>query len=342
MISKAKLLISKKKLQENYKNLQQISDVVCYSVKTNPYITEYLEKETSSLFLVHHIAELEYIKDTKRIWFMLHGPDKEELSIIFKKQINNFIIDNLLDLSFLLKEIEEKNIKINLLLRMRLKEYTVNTGRYFVYGMFPKQINETIKLLKNNNNIQQIGVHFHRKTQNIGEWSLIRELKDSLTEETIKDIDILDVGGGIPVVYKNINQITIDNIYNKIKEIKEFLNKKKIKLMIEPGRAISATAGKLITNIKTIVDDNIFVDASVFNYLDLIENVVKFKIEGEKEQGKAYVIKGLTPASEDIFRYRVYLEKPKINDKIIFLNAGAYIFKTDLFGLGKIPIEMVD
>jgi len=112
--------------------------------------------------------------------------------------------------------------------------------------------------------------------------------------------------------------------------------------MIEPGRAICGSAGKLETNIKTIVNNNIFVDASVFNYLDLIENVVKFNVEGEKEKGNAYVIKGLTPASEDIFRYRVYLDNPKINDKIVFLNAGAYLFETDLFGLGKIPIVYED
>jgi ornithine decarboxylase len=342
MISKSKLIISKKKIQENYSKLQQISDVVCYSVKTNPYITEYLEKETDSLFLTHHIKEIEYIKDTKRIWFMLHGPDTEEMSIIFNKNINNIIVDNLSDLDFLLKEIEKKNYDINLLLRMRLKEYTVQTGRFFVYGMYPQQINETIQKLKNNKNITQIGIHFHRKTQNIGEWSLIKELNDLLTEETWKNIDLLNIGGGIPVVYKNISQITIDNIYKKIKELKKFVNANNIKLMIEPGRSISATAGKLITNIKTIVENNIFVDASVFNYLDLIENVVKFKIEGEKETGKPYVIKGLTPASEDIFRYRVYLEKPKVNEKIVFLNAGAYIFKTDLFGLGGIHIEFIE
>jgi ornithine decarboxylase len=342
MISKSKLLISKKKIIENYKLLENITDVLCYSVKTNPYITEYLEKNTNSLFLVHHIKEINYIKDTTKIWYMLHGPDEQELNIVFSKNINCFIVDNLSDLQFILKEINSKNIQINLLLRMRLKEYTVTTGKYFVYGLYPEEINKQIKQLKTNKNIQQIGIHFHRKTQNIGEWSLVRELESSLTEETWKTIDILDIGGGIPVVYKNISQITIDNIFTKIKELKKIANTKKIKLMIEPGRAICASAAKLVTNIKTIDNNNIFIDASVFNYLDLIENIVKFKIENELKKGKAYVIKGLTPASEDIFRYRVYLDDPKVGQQIVFLNAGAYLFKTDLFGLGGIPIEFVE
>ncbi|MDD4050254.1 MAG: decarboxylase, partial [Candidatus ainarchaeum sp.] len=60
---------------------------------------------------------------------------------------------------------------------------------------------------------------------------------------------------------------------------------------------------------------------------------------------KPYTIKGLTPASEDIFRYRVYFKEgyvPKIGDKVIFLNAGAYIYYTDLFNLERPKIEIID
>ncbi len=341
MISKAKLVISKKKLINNYKKLEDVSDIVCYSIKTNPYVTEYIEKNTNCCFLAHHINEIKYIKDTNKIWFMLHGPDKQELSLVLEKT-NNFIVDNVVDLDLLIDFVKEKNKSINLLLRMKIKEYTINTGRYFVFGMSSDQVNKHIKDLSKNKHINKIGVHFHRKTQNVGEWSLVREIKDALSEETLNNIDILDIGGGIPVVYKNLSQITIENVYNQIKKLKEDINKKNIKLMIEPGRAICASAGKLVTNIKTIVDNNIFVDASVFNYLDLIENIVKFVVEDEKEKGTAYVIKGLTPASEDIFRYRVYLDNPKVGDKVVFLNAGAYVFKTDLFGLGLMPIDFVD
>ena len=57
-----------------------------------------------------------------------------------------------------------------------------------------------------------------------------------------------------------------------------------------------------------------------------------------QEKGQAYTIKGMTPDSMDILRYRVFLKKPKIGDKIVFLNAGAYTFSTDFCGLKKLAI----
>jgi len=340
MFSKAKFVFSRKAIIENFYKLQELTDIVAYSVKSNPHITTVLEEKTKSNFLIHHINELNYIKDTKRIWFMLHSPEKEELDVLFKKGVDNYIVDNINDLNFLEKYIKAENKQINLLLRMRLKEYTVQTGRYFVYGFFSKDINELIPELKKNKNIKELGIHTHRKTQNLSEWNLVEELEESLSKETWQSINYLDIGGGIPIDYKNVKAETIKDIYKKIKELKVHINRKNIKLMIEPGRAIAGPSGKLVTTIKNIVDGNIFIDASVFNCaMDLIVANVKLLVEGELEENdkhaKAYVIKGLTPASEDMFRYRVYLKEPKIGDKIVFLNAGAYIYYTDLFNLEK-------
>lgn len=340
MFSKAKFVFSRKAITDNYSKLQELTDIVAYSVKSNPYITETLEERTNSLFLIHHINELNYIKHPNRIWFMLHSPEKEELDIIFKKGIDKFIVDNINDLNFLEKYIKTENKQITLLLRMRLKEYTVQTGRYFVYGFFSKDINELIPELKQNKNIKELGIHVHRKTQNLSEWNHVEELEESLSPDTWKSINYIDIGGGIPIDYKNVKAETLKDIYKKIKELKNHLNKRNIKLIIEPGRAIAGPSGKLIATIKNIVGDNIFIDASVFNSaMDLIVANVKLLVEGELEEtdkgAKAYVIKGLTPASEDIFRYRVYLKAPKIGDKIVFLNAGAYIYYTDLFNLER-------
>lgn len=340
MFSKAKFVFSKKAITDNYSKLQELTDIVAYSVKSNPYLTETLEEKTNSLFLIHHINELNYIKNINKIIFMLHSPEKEELDILFKKGIDKYIVDNINDLNFLEKYIKTQNKQITLLLRMRLKEYTVQTGRYFVYGFFSKDINELIPELKTNNNIKELGIHVHRKTQNLSEWNLVEELEESLSKETWQNLNYLDIGGGIPIDYKNVKAETLKDIYKKIKELKSHINRKNIKLIIEPGRAIAGPSGKLIATIKNIVGDNIFIDASVFNSaMDLIVANVKLLVDGELEEtdkgAKAYVIKGLTPASEDIFRYRVYLKNPKVGDQIVFLNAGAYIYYTDLFNLER-------
>jgi len=53
------------------------------------------------------------------------------------------------------------------------------------------------------------------------------------------------------------------------------------------------------------------------------------------------LIKGKTPCSLDIFRYKVNLPEVKVGDKIIFLNAGAYNFSTNFCRLNELKTEIV-
>ena len=69
---------------------------------------------------------------------------------------------------------------------------------------------------------------------------------------------------------------------------------------------------------------------------------IRLLVEGELENGTAYTIKGCTPDSTDVFRYRVYLDMPKIGDKIVFRNAGAYTYTTDFCNLEKLETVVVD
>ena len=71
-----------------------------------------------------------------------------------------------------------------------------------------------------------------------------------MSPETWQSISYLDIGGGIPIDYKNVKAETIKDIYRKIKELKAHANSKNIKLIIEPGRAIAGPSGKLVTTIK--------------------------------------------------------------------------------------------
>ena len=108
-------------------------------------------------------------------------------------------------------------------------------------------------------------------------------------------------------------------------------------MVIEPGRYIAAPAGELHTEILSIHEDTIIVDASVYNGdLDALIVPVKLKVKGEieyeeaaKHSAEKYIIKGVTPCSLDIFRYRVFLGGKKTGDTLVFQNAGAYNFASD-------------
>ena len=65
MLTNAKFILSRSKVIEQYNKIKQISDIVSYSVKTNPVVAEILEKNTDSFFTIHFISSLEHVKDKK-------------------------------------------------------------------------------------------------------------------------------------------------------------------------------------------------------------------------------------------------------------------------------------
>jgi len=345
-----KFILSKKKVLEQYNKIKEISDVVSYSSKTNPIISEILEENTESMFSVHLINELKNIKDFSRVLFLAQGWNKKIIEELVQKGIRWFVVDNEKDLKEILGFLEKNEIKINLLLRARVRENTIRTERYFVFGMNSDIINEKIKEIRTskiNNRLESLGIHFHRKSQNIAEWDLKREFENILQKENLDKIDIVNIGGGIPAKYVNTNLDVISGILKKISEFRIWLNNKGIRMMAEPGRFIAAPSAKLITKILGIYDNNVVVNVSVYNSdMDALIVPTKLLVEGEfpkKDFGiKSYIIKGVTPCSMDLFRYRVYLRELKIGDRIVFLNAGAYNFSTDFCNLKKIETEIIE
>ncbi|MFH1181699.1 MAG: decarboxylase [Candidatus Woesearchaeota archaeon] len=336
-----RFLLSKKKLAEQYKIASSLADMVSYSAKTNYEVASLLEQTTGCFFSLHSMESLESVKDKKRIWFLAQAWDEKEIASLFKAGVENFIVDNEADLNALLSYLKTSRQKANLLLRLRLKEHTIHTGKYFVFGMYSEQINSLIPQLRKNPSIGKLGIHFHRKTQNISEWALKQELQDSIS--VWQNIDYVSIGGGIPVRYKNFTAEVLPSIFSKIKELRQWLNSMGIKMIIEPGRFLAASPVKLETTIKSIYDENIIVDASVYNSaMDTFVASIRLEVEGELSSGKAYTIKGQTPCSMDIFRYRVFLSNPKVGDKVVFLNAGAYNFSSDFCCLKKIPTVVID
>ncbi len=336
----AKFVLSKSKMLAQYETVKKHCDEVSYSAKTNYEVAELIEELTDCTFNLHFAAEVDRIKDKSRIWFFPQGWNEKEVQKLIEKGVKNFVLDNENDLKVLLQNL---NTPVKLLLRIKLKERSIHTGKYFVYGMKAQKVNELVNTLKDNKYIDQLGVHFHRKSQNISEWNLLYELEQILTPNTLKAIDILDIGGGLPIAYKNFEAKVHDRIFNEFMKLRDWVKKNDVKLIIEPGRFIAGPAISLHTTVKNVYDDTIVVDASVYNAaIDTFVVHHKLLVKGEQENGNAYTIKGFTPCSADIFRYRVYLGTVAPGDIIVFENAGAYNFTTDFCSLPKLPTEVVE
>jgi len=344
-----KFVLSKSKLLSQYAQVEKLADEISYSSKTNQLVTPILEKETNCMFSVHMPNELKHVQDKTRVWYLTQAWTKEHLNDLITQGVNSFVIDNEADLKILTSYLLEHDVKINLLLRMRLREMSIRTERYFVFGIPVEKSNELLMQILNDpklkDKINQSGFHIHRKTQNMSEWRLAYEFEHMIDEDVWSLINTINIGGGIPSAYANTNKNVIENVFKTISELKSHLNEKNIKLIIEPGRAIAAPAGKLYTKVKGIHENTIIIDASVYNSdMDALIVPVKLLIEEEveKAEGEPYIVKGITPCSLDLFRYRVYLKDPKIGDTITFINAGAYNFSTDFCDLEVIETEIVE
>ena len=338
-----KFLLSKQILKQQVETLTNLGLKISYSYKTNREVGNLLQEiSPETNFSIHAKEEIEMIKDKSKISFFTQAESTEELKQIIQEGITTFVVDNEIDLNNLLKT----NAKINLSLRMKFQEHRIGTGKYFVYGMPSKKINEIISQIKDNPNINNLGIHIHRKSQNTSEWEIQEELEDSLTKESLTRINTVNLGGGLPTKYRSYTSKVMPYIFQKLTNAKNFLDKHNIQTIIEPGRFLAAPCIKLETEIVQIYDDKIIINTTIYNCaLDNTLTNTKMLIRqelNENQEGKHYLIKGNSPTRDDIFRYKVKLQNPKVGDKITFLNAGAYNYTTDFFGYKKLETKITD
>lgn len=345
-MTQAKFILSKSKLLEQVKLLKDLGLKISYSYKTNKEIGNILQEISNTDFSIHAKEELEMIKNKSKIWFFTQAESENELKELLKKGIKNFVIDNKVDLKRILNIIQDTQTKINLSLRMKFQEHRIGSGKYFVYGMYSRDINDIIQKIRNNEFINKLGVHIHRKSQNTTEWEIKNEIENSLTKENLEKIDFLNFGGGLPTKYRSYTSKVLPYIFEQIKNAMEFLKEYNIESYIEPGRFLASPAIELQTEIIQIYDKNIILNTTIYNCaLDTILTGTKMLVKeelNENEEGDYYLLKGNSPTRDDIFRYKVKLKNPKVGDKIIFLNAGAYNYTTDFFGYKKLKTEIID
>lgn len=345
-MTQAKFILSKSKLLEQVKLLEDLGLKISYSYKTNKEIGNILQEISNTDFSIHAKEELEMIKNKSKIWFFTQAESENELKELLKKGIKNFVIDNKVDLKRILNIIQDTQTKVNLSLRMKFQEHRIGSGKYFVYGMYSKDINDIIQKIRDNEFINKLGVHIHRKSQNTTEWEIKNEIENSLTKENLEKIDFLNFGGGLPTKYRSYTSKVLPYIFEQIKNAMEFLKEYNIESYIEPGRFLASPAIELQTEIIQIYDKNIILNTTIYNCaLDTILTGTKMLVKeelNENEEGDYYLLKGNSPTRDDIFRYKVKLKNPKVGDKIIFLNAGAYNYTTDFFGYKKLKTEIID
>ena len=338
-------LISKRQVFENYSALRKLGFLVSYSWKTNPEVGKILNELEDCFFSVHSLNELKQISNFKNIWFFCHALTCEELDLCVKGYgLKNFVVDCETDLNLLVSYVERNNLLVSLLLRMKVKEHSVFTERHFVYGMDLQMIKKNVRELESHPNIESVGIHIHQRTQNVSSWNFLDEIVENLTDELGK-IDVINVGGGLPTNYKNTHARVLPSIFSKLELFREKVEGFGVRVFVEPGRFVASSCVKLVCHIMAIEKNVCFLDVSVFNgMLDTIVANVKLPVKGEVEGGKyCYLLKGCTPDSCDIIRYRACFDcERQVGDLVVFENCGAYTYTTNFCALEKIEVKVVE
>ncbi len=225
--------LSKSLALKQFDKVASLCDSVSYSSKTNQLITPILEENRDCLFSIHLEEELVHLKDLSRVLFLAQGLTDKQLSHLISLGVFRFVIDNLEDLDFLLSYLEKNpSLHIELMLRVKVKENTVKTERYFVFGIPSQIVGKKILILKGHKQISSLGIHFHRKSQNVAEWNVQYELEHMFSSEVFDSIDVLNIGGGLPSVYAHTNIKIFDGILAIQKIITTQKTTEKIKVYV--------------------------------------------------------------------------------------------------------------
>lgn len=183
------------------------------------------------------------------------------------------------------------------------------------------------------------GLTFHVGSQCVNEANWIKALQicqDIWNKARRRGIafELLSLGGGLPIAYRKPIPDLHQTGHVILKQIQEnFQAKRGLKISIEPGRAIAATAGVLVTTVFGLATRGqkqwAYIEVGTYNGLvEAIETEDRqfypLKVEHVRQPQKLYNIGGPSCVSLDTPFEGVELPQLQLGDRLYILNVGAY------------------
>ena len=261
-------------------SFKTMSGLVCFSVKalSNISILKTLKKSGCGFDIVSggelHRALLAGA-DPKKIIFSGVGKSKEEMAAGIETNILSFNVESQQELQRLsevataMKRTAPVAIRFNPNVDAGVHEFTKTGRESDKFGVSIEAAIDLVKECLKNDNLNLVGLTCHIGSQ-------IMELKGfqdaamqalGLLVELDKlniNLDFIDMGGGLGVNYideKTIQPIELIQCYEKI-----FANRNE-RLILEPGRSISANAGIMLTKVEYKKEGFLIADAAMNDLL---------------------------------------------------------------------------
>ena len=261
-------------------SFETMSGLVCFSVKalSNISILKTLKKSGCGFDIVSggelHRALLAGA-DPKKIIFSGVGKSKEEMVSGIEANILSFNVESQQELQRLsevaaaMKRTAPVAIRFNPNVDAGVHEFT-KTGRGSdKFGVSSEAAMDLAKECLKNDSLNLVGLTCHIGSQ-IMELKGFKDAAKQAVELLVEldklnfNLDFIDMGGGLGVNYvneKTIQPYELIQCYEKI-----FANRNE-KLILEPGRSISANAGIMLTKVEYKKDGFLIADAAMNDLL---------------------------------------------------------------------------
>lgn len=339
---------SKKILVENFHNFsnafKDTNHRICYAIKANPNVN--ILKLFAGLGAGADVVSAGEIYralqagiDPKKIVFAGVGKTKTEMEFALKNGVVEFSIESEPELFLLDKVAQSLNLKAKIALRVNpnvdAKTHSkISTGKKGdKFGIDIEDAPRIYQIAKNLAGIEVFGISTHIGSQITSlnpfrdAFLKVRELCLELRSQGF-NIESLDLGGGIGILYNEETPILIQDYANLIKEITKDLN---VTITLAPGRSMVGNSGILVSEIiylkKTSDRDFLIIDAAMNDLMrpglyDSFHKVIPV-LQNSGQESK-FDIAGPVCESTDILAKNRHLVNPESGDLITFLSAGAY------------------
>ena len=275
--------------------------------------------------------------DPQKIIFSGVGKSKEEIKEAIENKILSFNVESVSELYKIeniakeLDAIASISIRINPDIDSGGHDYITTGRKGDKFGISSTEdILSLCKHASSSSNLKLVGLACHIGSQIMSldgyekSANKIFELADKLLELGIS-LEFLDMGGGLGVSYEDENPPSPKELIALLEN--KFLERNE-RLILEPGRSISANTGVLLTKVEFIKENFLIVDSAMNDLLrpalyKAVHTISNLK--GDQKNLKRWNVVGPVCESSDFLAKNVELEAVE-GDILAIRNVGAYGF----------------
>ena len=249
------------------------SGKILYAVKTNP--NEKVIKQIISNgikdFDVASLNEIKLIKKIKsdaNLYFMHTVKSKENISsAYFDYGVRNFALDNKDELRKILEATNQaKDLSLYVRIAISNEHAEIDLSRKF--GALPSEASGLVRLCKDHS--KKLGISFHVGSQCMHKISYSKGIREigNIIKKTKIIPDVINVGGGFPSIYPDLNPEPLSSYLDEIKKSLKNLKLPKLpEIICEPGRAIVAESGSTIVKVILRKKQNLYINDGTYGSL---------------------------------------------------------------------------